>query len=158
MGVSGRTRALLLAALALAAAAVAPACVGIDVVLTADEPSAPPVTASVLVEPSADAARWFRDVEVPAGTDGYELLEAVTEGDLEAEWFPEFRSHFVTGILAAAAEGSAFWGVFVWNETNGSWEPLPVGADLFSVKDGHVMGWALVEFDPDDPQLPVGTP
>ena len=151
MGVRVPARAVLVAALALAAAALAAAC-------AADEPSAPPITASVLVEPSADGARWFRDVEVPKGTDGYELLEAVTEGDLQAEWFPEFRSHFVSGILGVAPEGSAFWGVFVWNETNGGWEPLPVGADLFSVKDGHVMGWALVEFDPETPQLPVSTP
>ncbi len=140
-------RALL--AIVLLAAAAACARVELD---------APPITVSVLVEPSSGGARWFRDVEVPKGTDGYELLEAVTDGELEAEWFPEFRSHFVSGILGVAPEGAQFWGVFVWNETNAGWEPLPVGADLYSVKDGHVMGWALIEFDADMPQLPVSTP
>ncbi len=140
-------RALL--AIVLLAAAAACARVELD---------APPITVSVLVEPSSGGARWFRDVEVPKGTDGYELLESVTDGELEAEWFPEFRSHFVSGILGVAPEGAQFWGVFVWNETNAGWEPLPVGADLYSVKDGHVMGWALIEFDPDMPQLPVSTP
>ena len=152
-------RALLGAALALAATVVAPGCGGgIDVVVPADEPSAPPITVSVLVEPAADEARWFRDVEVPEGTDGYELLEAVTQGDLVAEWYPEFRSHFVSAVLGTAPAGDAFWGVFVWSEANDSWEPLPVGADLYSLKNGHVMGWAVVEFDPDAPQLPVSTP
>ncbi len=144
---SAAARALLAIVLLAAAAACASA-----------EADAPPITASVLVEPSAEGARWFRDVEVPEGTDGYELLEAVTDGDIEAEWYAEFGSHFVSGILGGAPEGDQFWGVFVWSETNAGWEPLPVGADLYPVEDGDVMGWALVEYDPDAPQLPSGAP
>jgi hypothetical protein len=120
--------------------------------------SSPPITASVLIEADADDPQWFRDVEVDKGTDGYELLLAATGGDIDAEWFPEYRSHFVKGVLGVAPEGSAFWGIFVWNENTPGWEPLPVGADLFSVKEGHIMGWAVVEFDPDSPQLPVSLP
>ena len=120
--------------------------------------SSPAINASVLVEATADDPQWFRDVAVDKGTDGYELLLAATGGDIEAEWFAEFRSHFVKEILGVAPEGNAFWGIFVWNENTPGWEPLPVGADLFSVKEGHVMGWALVEFDPDSPQLPVALP
>ena len=151
MGVRPRT-GWLLAALGLLAAFVAPACGASD---TAEVVT---VRASVLVEPAAADARWFRDVEVPKGTDGYELLEAATEGALDADWFPEFRAHFVKEILGVAPEGAQFWGVFLWNESTSAWEPLPFGADLLSVKEGHVMGWALVEFDPDDPQLPVSVP
>ena len=154
---SARASALLAAAAVLAALALTPAC-GSELRLGSPDTDAPPITVSVLVEPAADEARWFRDVEVPKGTDGYELLEVVTEGDLAAEWYPEFRSHFVSAVFGTAPQGDGFWGVFVWNETNGSWEPLPVGADLYSLKDGHVMGWAIVEFDPDSPQLPVSTP
>ena len=141
-----------LAALGLFAVLVAPGCGASD---TAE---AATVRASVLVEPAVDGARWYRDLEVPKGTDGYELLQAATDGEVDATWFPEFRAHFVTEILGVAPEGSQFWGVFVWSETNSGWEPLPVGADLYSVKNGHIMGWALVEFDPDDPQLPVSVP
>lgn len=146
-----RARLAVMAVVAVVALVATAACVQA-------ESGAPPITASVLVEPSAGDARWFRDVRVPKGTDGYELLDAATGGEINAEWFPEFRSHFVTGVLGVAPEGAQFWSVFVWNEANGGWEPLPVGADLFSVKDGHVMGWALVEYDPDTPQLPIATP
>lgn len=126
--------------------------------------SSPPETApalieaSVLIEADASAPDWRRDVEAPKGVDGYELLDLAVDGDLEADWFPEFRAHFVKEILGVAPEGSEFWGVFLWNEGNGAWEPLPVGADLFSVKDGHVMAWALVEYDPENPQLPSSAP
>lgn len=126
--------------------------------------SSPPETApafiraSVLIEADASAPDWRRDVEAPKGVDGYELLDMAVDGDLEADWFPEFRAHFVKEILGVAPEGAEFWGVFLWNEGNGAWEPLPVGADLFSVKDGHVMAWALVEYDPENPQLPSSAP
>ncbi len=146
---AGAAALLLLAALA----AVAVGC-------GSPAPTATPalIQASLLIEADESAPTWHRDIEAPKGVDGYELLETAVDGDLEADWFPEFRAHFVKAILGVAPEGAEFWGVFLWNEGNEAWEPLPVGADLFSVKDGHVMAWALVEYDADDPQLPVNTP
>ena len=118
----------------------------------------PVITASLLVESSPGNPYWARDIAVEQGSNGYELLEAATEGELVAEWYPEFRSHFVQEIRGVAPQGAAFWGVFVWNEDTLGWEPLSVGADLFTVEDGHIMAWALVEFVPDSPQLPVNRP
>jgi hypothetical protein len=120
--------------------------------------TAPPITANLLIEPSEGAETWFRDVSVPKGTDGYELLEAAVDGELESEWFAQYRSHFVSSILGVEAVGAQFWGVFVWDEGTESWGPLPVGADLYSVKEGHIMAWALVEYDPDSPQVPTSKP
>jgi len=120
--------------------------------------TAPPITASVVVEPEAGGETWFRDISLPEGTDGYELLEAAVDGELEAEWYAEYRSHFVGSVLGVEPVGSEFWGVFVWDEGTSAWSPLPVGADLYSVKEGHVMGWALVEYDADSPQVPTSKP
>ena len=147
-------RKLLVGALLLLVVAFVAACGSDDSAAT----PAPTITASVLVESLGEDPRWLRDVSVPKGTDGYELLEVATDGEIEADWFPEFRAHFVNSIFGVSPEGSAFWGVFLWNEGTSAWEPLPVGADLLSVKQDHVMGWALVEFDPDSPQVPVSTP
>ena len=155
MALTSVTRSALCLLLLIAAAVAVAAC--------SDDTSTPgAIAASVLIEADAASPQWFRDVTVPKGIDGYELLEEVAEGDIVADWYPEFRAHFVKEVLGAAPEGSEFWGVFVWNENAndkaGGWEPLPVGADLFSVKDGHIMSWALVEFDPNQPQLPVSLP
>ena len=149
---AGAAALLLIAALLLSA--------GVAVGCGSPAPAATPalIQASLLIEADESAPTWHRGIEAPKGVDGYELLETAVDGDLEADWFPEFRAHFVKEILGVAPEGSEFWGVFVWNEGNAAWEPLPVGADLFSVKDGHVMAWALVEYDADNPQLPVNTP
>jgi hypothetical protein len=118
----------------------------------------PPITASLLVEQSEGIETWFREVSVPKGTDGYELLAAAVDGDLDAEWHAQYRSHFVSSILGVEAVGSQFWGVFVWGEDTKAWGPLPVGADLFSVKQGHIMAWALVEYDSDSAQVPTSSP
>jgi hypothetical protein len=116
------------------------------------------IRASVLVEADPAEPHWVRGFEMPKGTDGYELLEAAVDGELEADWFPEFHSYFVRSIKGIEPQGGEFWGVFVWNDSTGAWEPLPVGADLFSVKQGHVMAWALVDFDPSSPQVPLTKP
>lgn len=149
---AGAAALLLLAALLLFA--------GFAVRCGSPAPTATPalIQTSLLIEADESAPTWRRNIEAPKGVDGYELLEMAVDGDLEADWFPEFRAHFVKEILGVAPEGSEFWGVFAWNEGNAAWEPLPVGADLFSVKDGHVMAWALVEYDADNPQTPVNTP
>ena len=145
-------RAALLSLLLTMAVAGLSAC-------SSEEPATPAViTVSLLVEASPGDAAWFRDVEVPQGTDGYELLEMATGGELEADWFPAFRAHFVTSILGVASVSPEFWLTFVWDESSAAWQPLPVGADLFSVKEGHVLGWALVDTSAGDNQVPASQP
>ncbi|MDE2766347.1 MAG: hypothetical protein OXI25_07970 [Chloroflexota bacterium] len=121
-----------------------------------DEP-AQSISASLLVEQRGEA-RWFRDVEIPKGTDGYEFLELATDGQVESEWYPQYRSHFVNAILGTPGESPYFWLTFVWNENLAAWEPLPIGADLFSVKEGHVLAWALLDTSAETPQTPVTLP
>lgn len=148
----GNVRQLLLVCLLLAFAAVAVACGN------SATPTTTPIHASVLIEPSPGDVHWYRDVAVPPGTDGYQLLNAAVDGAVEADWYPQYFSHFVNTIQGVAPAGSAFWSVFLWNQSTKAWEPLPVGADLFSVKDGIVMGWAIVQSNADHPQLPTSTP
>ena len=145
-------RALAAALLLIVAALVLGACSSAEAVAPER------ISASILVEPSPGDARWFRDVEVDAGTDGYELLDAATDGQLEADWFPQYRSHFVTSLLGTPSDGSRFWLTFVWDEPSEAWQPLPIGADLFSVKDGHVLGWALLDTSSGAAQLPSSLP
>ncbi len=153
MALASISRSLLIAVLLLTATIAVAAC-------SEEAPTPELISASLLIE-TPTSAQWF-DLSIDKGTDGYELLEAATDGNIEAEWYPAFRSHFVQAIQGVAPQGSEFWSVFVWNETAsdgaGAWEPLPIGADLFSVKGGHVMGWALVEYNPDAPQLPQSLP
>lgn len=123
-----------------------------------DATEASTITASVLIEPADAPPEWFRDVKIPDGSDGFDLLKAAVGDNLQSEWFPAFRSHFVSQIFGHKPADSAYWGVFLWNDNSRKWEPLAIGADLLSVKNDHVMGWAVVEYDPGNPQLPDSIP
>lgn len=122
------------------------------------EASGDSVTATLLIEADASLARWFDDVTLPAGGNGFELLVAAVDGELEATFSEEFGAHFVTGILGEIPSGNAFWGLFVWNADVKGWEPSTVGADLLTVDDGHIIAWAITTFDPGNPQLPTSQP
>ncbi|MEK9659238.1 MAG: hypothetical protein VW450_04755 [Chloroflexota bacterium] len=136
---------VLLAALALAGCGAA-------------NPAEGTVRADVLVEPAPGEGVWHRGVELTGGASAYDLLAAAVGEGLEAEWYAEYKAHFITAIGAVAPEGNAFWAVFTWNAGTQRWEPLPVGADAHVVSDGEVMGWAVVTYDPETPQLPQTRP
>ncbi len=117
------------------------------------------IKVSMLIQSSASEqdARWFRNVEVDKGIDAYELTEKVTEGNLEATYSTPYRSHFVGSILGVENENPRFWLIYVWSEPETKWEPLPVGADLYSVKDGHILAWYYADTTSEG-ALPTATP
>jgi hypothetical protein len=122
------------------------------------EESGDSVTARLLIEADASLARWFDDVTLPAGGNGYELLEVAVDGEFEATFSEKFGAHFVTGILGETPSDNAFWGLFVWNAGVEGWEPSTSAADLLTVDDGHIIAWAIIEFDSYHPQLPTSQP
>ncbi len=116
---------------------------------------APPIHVSMLIQVSQDDARWSRDVEVVHGANAYELTEQVTGGDLEGTWYPVYRTHFIDSLVGVANENPRYWLTYVWSESEAMWEPLPVGADLYSLKDGHILAWSYTDTSLDPSPPPV---
>ena len=115
------------------------------------------IKVSMLVQSSEADARWFRNVEVAKGTDAYELTEKVTQGNLKATYYALYRSHFVDSILGVENKNPKFWLIYGWSEPEKKWEPLPVGADLYSLKDGHILAWYYADTT-NEGALPMATP
>ena len=154
-----------LAYAALLAMALAPAliggCGGLQVEVgeaTPTEMPLPTIQVSLLIHFSESDVRWFRDVEAHNGANAYELTLQVTEGDMKATYYASFYAHFVEEIMGVANEGSTYWAIFLWNASQSQWELLPVGADLFSLKDGHVLAWAYTDSSAEPKQTPSVTP
>ncbi|MSQ22580.1 MAG: DUF4430 domain-containing protein [Dehalococcoidia bacterium] len=112
---------------------------------------------SMLIQSSEQDARWFRNVEVAKGTDAYELTEKVTQGGLRSTYYALYRSHFVDSILGVENKNPKFWLTYVWSEPEKKWEPLPVGADLYSLKDGHILAWYYADTT-NEKALPTAAP
>ena len=118
----------------------------------------PTIQVSLLIHVSEDDVRWFRYFEVVKGTNAYELTEQATEGELESTHYAAFFSHWVDSIMGVPNEAPNYWLIFQWNGSTDQWEPLPVGADLFSLKDGHVLAWSYTDTSLDPQPVPSVTP
>lgn len=125
-----------LGALLLLLLVIAPACARGEIASKAET-----IRVSMLVQPSQSDVRWFRDVEMPKGANAWELTEKATGGDVQATYNALYRSHFVDAIFRVEGKDPRYWLIYVWSEAQKQWEPLPVGADLYSLKDGHVLAW-----------------
>ena len=124
----------------------------------ATEAPPPNIQVSMLIHVAEDDARWFRDVEAPKGANAFELTEQVTEGNLQATYYAAYYSHFVESMVGVPNEAPHYWLVFLWNSSTGQWEPLSVGADLFSLKDGHVLAWSYTDTSMDPQRVPSVKP
>ena len=115
------------------------------------------INVTMLVQAGEGDARWFRDTSVPKGNNAWELTELVTEGDFKANYYPQYRAHFVDTIFGVENNNPSFWLIFIWNESEAKWESLPVGADLFSLKEGHTLAWYYGDTSQGD-SVPPATP
>ncbi len=141
-GVSGIRLGLALLVLTLFVAVVA-GCARTQETLQAGAPET--LKVSLLVQVGDTETRWFRDVAVPKGTDAFDLTQLVTKGDMKATYYPQYRSHFVDAIFGTENATPNFWTIWLWNDIEGKWEMLPVGADFYSVKDGQTLAWYYVD-------------
>ncbi len=152
--------AFLLSAIVAASAAIA-GCGAVEVDVGEATPTATPlptIQVSLLIHISEEDARWFRDFEVLKGTNAYELTEQVTEGELESTYYASLFSHWVESVMGVPNEAPNYWLIFQWNAPMEQWEPLPVGADLFSLKDGHVLAWSYTDTSIEPQPVPSVTP
>jgi outer membrane protein assembly factor BamB len=76
---------------------------------------------------------------------------------ITASWGP--YGAFVSEIGGAAApfDYSWWWGIFVWNHSQNSWESSSYGASSIELEDGDVIGWTPA-WDYLDPAKPTPTP
>ncbi|MBI4311580.1 MAG: hypothetical protein HY681_07335 [Chloroflexi bacterium] len=152
------TRPATLAALLLVALWATIACTR-TVQVPAPTPVTETIKASMLVQSGDEEAdiRWFRDVVVPKGSDAWQFTETVTQGQVESQYYALYRAHFVDSLFGVKGQNPKFWLLFVWSDAESKWEPLPVGADLFSLKEGHILAWYYADTT-DQQSVPTVSP
>lgn len=112
------------------------------------------IKVSLLVHLNDNDIRWFRDVELSKGTNAYEFTERIAQGDMESTYYTLMFSHLVDSLFGTKNEAPRYWIIFLWDAARNQWGPLQVGADLFSLKNGHVLAWAYTEYSTDPIDLP----
>ena len=132
--------------------ALLPGCIAIG--NNGNDDSIGMINVSVLIHESTDDFQWFRNVETTEGSNAYELTKTVVQGDLESTYYASMFSHLVESIFGKRNEDPNYWIIFLWDDNQHKWAPLPLGADLFSLKDGHVIGWVYTEYGQEALGLP----
>ena len=116
------------------------------------------IEASVLIELNQHEHRWFRDVKISTETNGYQLLEIVTNQQIKSKWYPQYNAHFVTSVFGIENENSVYWAIYVWDEQFSTWRLSTSSADALVVEDGQSIAWARIDPQSEKYKHPSSTP
>lgn len=83
---------------------------------------------------------WHNETQVQPGWNMYVETVVLTRGDLQAQWYPDYHEHLVSGMDGVSNSQTMSWFLWTYNKT-ASWQASPVGADLLQVYNGSVIAW-----------------
>lgn len=99
-------------------------------------------TANILIDFGNGTSRWYNNTQVQPGWNLYITTVVLVNGDVDAQWYPQFGAHFVEGIGGVENTKTEFWFLWTYDKTS-SWQLAPVGADQLLVFNGSVYAWTF---------------
>jgi hypothetical protein len=96
--------------------------------------------ADILIDFGNGTRHWYNDTQVQPGWNMYVETVVLSHGNLQAQWYPQYQEHFVSGIDGVSNSATRFWFLWTYNET-ASWQTAQVGADQLPVYNGSVFAW-----------------
>jgi hypothetical protein len=96
--------------------------------------------ADILIDFGNGTRLWYNDTRVQPGWNMYVETVVLSHGDLQAQWYPAYQEHLVSGIDGVSDSQTMGWFLWTYNDTS-SWQTDPVGADLQPVYNGSVLAW-----------------
>jgi len=97
-------------------------------------------TADILIAFGNGTAIWYNDSKVQPGWNMYTETVVLSRGDLQAQWYPQYQEHFLSGIDGVSNSKTMDWFLWTYNRT-ASWQKAQVGADELPVYNGSVIAW-----------------
>jgi hypothetical protein len=97
-------------------------------------------TANILFEFGNGTRRWYNNTEIQPGWNVYIATVVLTNGNLQAQWYPQYQEHFVSGIDGVSNSKTMYWFLWTHNAT-ASWQTAQVGADQLPIYNGSVFAW-----------------
>lgn len=115
-------------------------------------------TADILIDFGNGTRTWYNGTSVQPGWNLYILTLVLTSGKMEAQWYPQYGEHLVTGLdgVSNSVPEETSWFFWSWNSTS-KWQSPAVGADDVNVYNGSVFAWTYCKYDPST-YAPLCTP
>jgi len=99
-------------------------------------------SADILVDFGNGTRSWYNGTQVQPGWNVYITTVVLTNGNLQAQWYPEYQEHLVSGIDGVSNTKSLYWWLWTYNGT-ASWQLAQVGADELPVYNGSMFAWTF---------------
>jgi hypothetical protein len=96
--------------------------------------------ANILIDFGNGTRHWYNNTQVQPGWNVYVETVVLSRGNLQAQWYPQYQEHFISGIDGVSNSKTMFWFLWTHNET-ASWQTAQVGADQLPVYNGSVFAW-----------------
>lgn len=90
--------------------------------------------------------RWYNDTAIDAGWNVYIETVVLTDGQVNAQWYPQFGAHLISGISGVSNTNTKYWFLWSYNKT-AAWQTSQVGADAILVASGSVYAWTYCGAD-----------
>jgi len=97
---------------------------------------------NALVNYGNSTLHWYNETSFSAGSNFYNLTVYLTRGNVEAQFYPSFNEHFVTGINGVKNQGETYWTLWMLCQKQNAWAVSPIGADLIQLANGQTLAWA----------------
>lgn len=97
-------------------------------------------TADVLIDFGNGTRVWHNGTEVQPGWNFFTETVVLTGGALQAQWYPEYHEHLVSGVYGVQDSGTMSWFLWTYNST-ASWQLAQVGADQLPVYNASTFAW-----------------
>ena len=99
----------------------------------------------LLVDFGNGTRRWYNDTAVQPGWNGYLASLVLLKGEVQADWYPQYGEHFVTGVAGVSQTPTTSW--FFWESSGGKWTIAQSGADGLQINNGTSIAWTLCGYD-----------
>ncbi len=112
---------------------------------------------SVLIDFGNGTRIWYNNTSAQPGWNFFVETVVLMRGNVAARWYPQYESHFVTGIGGVANTQTKYWVLWTYNKT-ASWQMAQVGADQLVVFNKSSYAWTFCAEDQNFNPVPTCKP
>ena len=97
-------------------------------------------SADILVDFGNETRHWYNNTQIQPGWNMYVTTVVLSGGNLQAQWYPQYQEHFITGMDGISNSGNTYWFLWTYNSTAG-WQVAQVGVDDLPVYNASIFAW-----------------
>ncbi|MDG6999730.1 MAG: DUF4430 domain-containing protein [Nitrososphaerota archaeon] len=96
----------------------------------------------VLIDYGNGTMDWYNNTLIQPGWNLYVAMQVITDGQINATYYPSLGEHYVTGLNGVQQTSSLSWWLWTYN-SSALWQSAQTGADQIQVQNGSIFAWTF---------------